>query len=48
MGLKFVEGQSSEELNVSQICSGQWDTQSCRSSVDGLGVQMCGIVQVFV
>lgn len=25
MGLRFVEGQSSEELNVSQICSGQWN-----------------------
>lgn len=44
MGLRFVEGQSSEELNVSQICSDSavvsGSTESSRSSVDGLGVQM--------
>lgn len=47
-----MEGQSSEELNVSQICSDSavvsGSTESSRSSVDGLGVQMWGVVQVFL
>lgn len=37
MGLRFVEVQASEELNVSQICSGQWNHRAAGAALVGCG-----------
>lgn len=40
MGLRLVEGQSSEKLNVSQICSGQWNHRAPGAALLGWGTDV--------